>query len=241
MRKLLSILWLIIPMAILCSCGGKTGTVNEQPDLELTDVERMVDLPVVFPDVNVPEDILKDGLEVDGTEINDMVPDLPWEPQPCQSHSDCEDGFCVEIVAGSGEFFCAPTCIEECPGDWLCKAIFIDGSDPVSICLPGDGCQGVVDGTLCNGSDPCKKYSCDDGFCVGTKVEFDLIPDGVDEDCDGQTDEDAYLGFRLLGGSFECGSGKPSGGGWTLTGTVSASGYAGVSSSDGVSLIPGAP
>jgi hypothetical protein len=236
-----SFLLTLVMVVALGACGGGAGTPSEAPDLDTFEARGESERPVVCPDVPPPEDV--PDLVPDGGDgiPGELPPDAVWEPQPCQSHSDCDDGFCVEIVAGSGEFFCAPTCIEECPGDWLCKAVHLDGPDLVSICLPGDGCPEAPDGTPCIGSDPCKEYACQNGFCVGTPVELDLVQDGVDNDCDGKIDEDAYLGFRLLGGSFGGGPGAPSGAGWTLTGVVSATGFAGASTADGVVLIPGAP
>jgi hypothetical protein len=101
-----------------------------------------------------------------------------WQAQPCQSHQDCQEGFCIELEEGSGQFFCAPTCIEECPLDWVCKAVYLDGPDPVSVCLPPT-------------QTPC--------------LDLDLLFDGIDEDCDGETDEDVLLGMTLLTGSFRTG------------------------------------
>jgi len=59
-----------------------------------------------------------------------------WTPKPCQSHDDCPGGYCVEAVPESEEYVCTVTCIEECPLDWVCKSVFIQGPDPVSVCLP---------------------------------------------------------------------------------------------------------
>jgi len=234
-------LLIVVLAGCLTACGGGSKTAPENLDAdapgELTDEDGRVRLP----DVHIETDRVVDPADSFDYHPLELPPDVRWEPQPCQSHSDCEDGFCVEVVAGTGEFYCAPTCIEECPGDWLCKAVHLDGPDLVSICLPGDGCLEAADGAPCNGSDPCKEYFCVDGFCVGTEVELDLIQDGKDNDCDGKTDEDVYLGFRLLGGTFGGGFGKPSGGGWTLTGTVSVSGYSGTATAAGLTLTPGAP
>ncbi len=232
---------LFVLIAAQWACGGGAGTVEPDAGQDLRETHEEADLPVILPDSRELEDGLSDGHTELDSGLEEVAPEVIWEPEPCQSHADCEDGFCVEVVAGSGQFLCAPTCIEECPGDWLCKAIHLDGPDLVSICLPGDGCLGAPEGAPCNGPDPCLDYVCEAGFCVGTPVQLDVIPDGIDEDCDGQIDEDVYLGFRFLGGTFGAGSGIQSGGGWTLAGTAALSGYVGTSSSVEMTVIPGTP
>lgn len=238
-RRYCGVLWLAV--LALTACGGTTPASEATPDVDVRGSDGgFEDVAIVFPELPTDPDGLSDALEVPDTpDSTDVGPDIPWTPSPCQAHSDCDDGFCVEIVAGSGEFFCAPTCIEECPGDWLCKAIHLDGPDLVSICLPGDGCHGAADGTPCNGPDPCKAYACHEGFCVGEAIELDLTPDGHDDDCDGKVDEDVYVGFRLLGGRFSAGPGTLVGGGWTLSGAVSTTGYTHPSSGEGFVLTPG--
>lgn len=148
----------ILPLAVLwVACSGGSGSTlgprdvdagkDQLPeDVHITNQDGGVDL--LMPDFrgkDVPE------VKVDGEGELDASGEV-WNPQPCQSHEDCADGYCVELVPGSGEYFCTPSCMEECPLDWACKSVFIDGPDAVSICLPpGD--------TLC-------KVCQDNGDCL---------------------------------------------------------------------------
>lgn len=208
--------WTLLISAVLaagaCSTGGRTGgddALDALPDADLPDAPP--DAPPVFPetapDEPGPRDLFPDlgadpGMP-DGFEV--------WQPQPCKSHADCGDGYCVELVPGSAQFFCVPTCIDECPLDWVCKAVYLDGPDPVSICLPPGG--------------PC--------------AEQDLHQDGLDEDCDGLTDEDVYMGVTLWGWTFGSGRATSLGAGMVLSAKLSAPPYFAVSSGGDFVLVSG--
>jgi len=269
----------------------------------------------------------------------DLVPeDLPpvtdiWTPQECQSHADCEGiGMCVEVAPGSGQTVCAPYCVEECPGNWECKSIYVDGPDPVSLCFPpteticsvctansqcilagalclkgsgalgfcgkfchpeespecpegfecriaknpnGDplghqcqpplgsccvagklkecdddnpctsdecdpslGCQHInIDGP-CEGPEPCADYKCINGACIGLPITEDLILDGIDEDCDGLTDEDWALGAQVVAPVF-CATGhRVTGAGVTVRGALSGPPVAGVAQGGDFKVFP---
>lgn len=173
---------LLLPAAVwwLCTACGTadmTHPGDAGPDAQtVPDADAPPDTQPVFPDLQTT-DLSPDQPDYTQTDVCCDV-STPWEPSPCQSHNDCEDGFCLELEAEGSQFFCVPTCIEECPLDWVCKAVYLDGPDPVSVCLP-----------------PTEQ----------TCLEQDLLFDGVDEDCDGLTDEDVALGFRLLSGRFGSG------------------------------------
>jgi len=108
-------------------------------------------------------------------------------------------------------------------------------------CVPGQGCAfEELDGP-CQGPDPCQSYTCIDGECVGTEVDLDLHLDGIDEDCDGLTDEDVWLGLQLAADGFGSGFGKSAAGGMTLSGRFCAPPVSGGSSGAQLELVPGLP
>lgn len=319
-----------------CSGGGKTThpDVNGLPSDATADIADGAVETVKLPDVRY-EPGGKD-LPFSSEVLHEAVAEILdlWEPQPCQSHDDCDEGFCVEFPPGGGDFFCAPPCIEECPGDWVCKSVYLEGPDPVSVCLPpGDTICKVCDkkedcllaGSLCvmddgpygycgkvcdplsakcpqgfqcllygpdvedpqgfqclpepgsccvagqwadcddanpctldlcspslgclneplegkcEGPDPCLSYACEDGACSGTALKDDVTLDGIDDDCDGSTDEDAYKGFGLAGWSY-VGTGSAMASAdvsVTLYGSLSASPWVSTGSSESCSLTSG--
>ncbi|MBM4373146.1 MAG: hypothetical protein FJ098_15940, partial [Deltaproteobacteria bacterium] len=86
-------------------------------------------------------------------------------------------------------------------------------------CDPSLGClHEPVEGP-CTGADPCQTWSCQEGACVGTPIEEDSTLDGVDDDCDGLTDEDAYK-YLQVSGLFCGGAVYTGGGGMTLHAAV---------------------
>ncbi len=137
-----------VVLGTLFACGGK-GTTTEKDlgagDLSGADVldvigevhvkpsDAVEPEDLLFPEVS-PTDATSDGL------VEDLATDVPvdvWTPEDCQSHEDCHgEGMCVEVAPGSGKTICAPFCVEECPGGWECKSVYVDGPDPVSLCFP---------------------------------------------------------------------------------------------------------
>jgi hypothetical protein len=278
-----------------CSGGGPTTAVDAGADARgdtVSDRVATTDGPIT--EVHIGGDVGTDpGTEEPGFDWSDSSPDNgedAWSAKPCQSHSDCPEGFCVELIPGSGETFCTVTCVEECPLDWVCKSVYVDGPDPVSVCLPGGDtlckvCQKDKDCLLasslcirgtgalgycgkvcaaggagcpegfacamyvtpegkdqgyqcmpaspmccevgklasCDDGDACTVDACDPSFgCTHEKASGDDTLNGLDDDCDGQTDEEAYKGFRLAAGSFIASSGKAEGGDLRVFGTLSA-------------------
>lgn len=281
------------------------------------------------PWFDVPADELVVPSEMTTKEV---APDV-WVPQECQSHEDCEAiGMCVEVSPGSGQMVCAPYCMEECPADWECKSIYVDGPDPVSLCVPpsemicsvcstdsqclyagsicikGEGAVGFcgefchpeespecpdgfecglvkgkagenlgyqcrppagqccvagklkscddenpctadlcdpsvgcqhknIDGP-CEGPEPCADYKCVNGACIGLPVTQDLILDGIDEDCDGLTDEDWLLAARIVAPVFSGTAHKVTGGGLTIRGVLSGPPSAGILEGGDLKVIP---
>jgi hypothetical protein len=339
MRRFLVLLVAILA-ALLCvtGCKSKSKTVEKTDlkdvlkpeDVAEADVIEEVqiispDIPLLpdnvpdftkpqdaLPDFTKPQDADEDGLPGDVLP-QDVEPDV-WAPQTCQSHEDCDNGLCIEVSPGSGKFVCAPYCLEECPQDWECKSVYVDGPDPISLCFPptetlcmpcakdseclfagslcikGNGALGYcgklcdledpacpegyecamakgkngenlapqcmppagfccvanklkscddsnpctldtcdpsfgckhtnVDGP-CNGPEDCTKYQCINGACIGIPVTLDVTLDGIDDDCDGLTDEDWAYGLDVPFHAFSSSMGTVSGGGITVKGALS--------------------
>ena len=326
------------------ACGKKSKTVSKDvvPDVtvekdnngetHIRTEDLTGDTGLDFGKADVaPIDGKADASDDLGTEVPELVVEV-WTPTSCKSHDDCDDGFCIELSAGSGEFVCAPTCIEECPLDWVCKSAYMDGPDPVSICMPsgetlcqpckthedclyagslcipGSGVLGYC-GSLCDletpdcpegfvcevakdkdgnslaaqcmppsgsccvaaklkscddknpctldfcdpsfgcqhdnivgpcdGPEECTNYKCMNGACIGIPVTQDVTLDGIDDDCDGKTDEDwaNYLKvpFHQWGSSH-----GESGGGMNIRGFLSTPPYSGVMTGGDFRITPGA-
>jgi Notch 1 len=112
----------------------------------------------------------------------------------------CGDGFCIAACA-----YLMPEDVDLCPAD-CCIPVCI-GKE----CGP-DGCGGLCG--VCPAWDPCRD-ACKAGHCMPSHAE-ELRCDGIDEDCDGQTDEDFVYtdpvdGADLIKGE-PCGTGVCDGG-----------------------------
>src|SRR5204863_8823551 len=56
---------------------------------------------------------------------------------PCQVHTDCVSGYCVEPAGGAGGQ-CSRTCNNDCPTGWDCLPVaFPEGT--VQVCVPATG------------------------------------------------------------------------------------------------------
>jgi len=152
----------VVGLLFVVGCGGK-GKTDLIKDVEVTggDVEDK--------DAHITKD---NGKEEGTSEVEGEVEDAETvgettgevgetadgdaggscEPTPCKTHADCEGiGLCVQVTPGSGTYVCAPYCQEECPADWECKSVAVDGPDPVSLCLPPveTRCQGCSKDSEC--------------------------------------------------------------------------------------------
>ena len=106
-------------------------------------------------------------------------------PVSCNDGFDCTEDSC-NVVTG---------CIHT-PQDELCNDA-VECTDDA--CVVGTGCQFTpATGSLCSDGDLCTiDDACQDGMCIGTDItEESNVCDGVDNDCDGQTDENCTLVLR---------------------------------------------
>jgi len=102
-------------------------------------------------------------------------------------------------------------------------------------CDPSFGCTNESTDAECTGDDPCLDYVCVEGDCTGLPVLSDDALDGIDDDCDGQTDEDAYKTFRLVAGEFVGARGLSQGAGLKIVSELSPA-FGGVTNSGELSI-----
>jgi hypothetical protein len=138
------------------------------------------------------------------------VPEVDPLCFPCALDADCAvyaaDALC--LATGTGERRCATACGSaasvDCPGGFFCDA----GPEGLGWCRPSGGvcgCTPEAEGT----SFPCLVDSGAGQVCAGRQIcdgerlgpceaVFEEACDGLDNDCDGDTDED----FRIEGGAY---------------------------------------
>ncbi|MBM4372100.1 MAG: thrombospondin type 3 repeat-containing protein [Deltaproteobacteria bacterium] len=127
-------------MALLAACTSGEGPPNVGTDLPDAGGE---DGAGPAPDVTFGDDTARPedgGEDRAGSETGaEDLPDLGegWGDfgEPCGESGDCESGFCIDA---GGESVCTVTCLDECPGDWVCKGIATP-PDWTFICVPPDG------------------------------------------------------------------------------------------------------
>ncbi len=155
---------------------------------------------------------------------------------------DCPEGFeCRIATDGQGKELG-----EQCmPAGGCCEAgkyvSCNDGNECTQeLCHPTLGCQNEPVEGPCLGDEPCTDYQCNNGECVGTPITVDATPDGVDDDCDGKTDEDAAANATVRGGTFGSCGGTWKAGKYAVTGVLSAPPYAGKSQAGQYRVVAGA-
>lgn len=182
----------------------------------------------------------------------------------CGDDADClfAGALCVRGEELYG--YCGRACSvgKDCPTEYSCAEVVVEGL-PAKQCLPGEGncCEsgllancddgnpctveschptmGCVNDPLdvpCDGEDPCLDYWCEGGTCTGAPKAGDYSLDGVDDDCDGETDEDALVSLSVVGHVWASGRVSCQGGGVGLDGTVGAVTFSG-ETSDGTYVI----
>ena len=145
---------------------------------------------------------------------------------------DCPDGFSCQIVTDLAGDPIAWQCRPE-PGSCCAGGEWVDCDDDnactLDACVPGSGCIHEPQDVPCEGPAACTNYQCVNGECVGWAETEDLTWDGVDDDCDGMTDEDVVFGLSVDAWTYGSGISVSEGGGLRLRGQINTPGFHGVS------------
>ncbi len=166
---------------------------------------------------------------------------------PCTGETDssCVAGHecrLAPVELNDGLFYCQPKAQSCCVNGALSGC---DDDNPCTeeYCGPALGCLHRPQEGECTGPNPCMAYSCLEGECLGWPITDDPTFDGVDDDCDGSTDEDVWRQLKILHHNYGSGAGWMTGPGMKLWGVVNAPGYHGVIKdfNSGLMLRPGMP
>jgi hypothetical protein len=160
--------------------------------------------------------------------------------------TDCPTNFECRIVKDNTgaplAYQCAPKPGSCCGGN---KWLNCDDENECTgdSCVPGTGCvfNPAEDGTTCGTEEPCFTSTCASGECTSWPIPDDLTFNGVDDDCDGETDEDVYKGLRVDHFTYGSGAATMSGGNFRLMGVMNAPSYHGISAGGGYRVNPGMP
>jgi len=155
---------------------------------------------------------------------------------------ECPESFACAMAKGKNGENLGYQCL---PPDGSCciagKMKSCDDKNPCSadLCDPSLGCKHKnIDGP-CVGPDQCTEYKCVNGGCMGFPVTTDKTKDGVDDDCDGLTDEDWAYGLQVPVHSFSGTVHTVKGTSYTVRGSLSAPPAAGASSGGDFKVTPG--
>jgi hypothetical protein len=205
---LLAVLW-VVPVA---ACGDE----GEAPPGTQDDAGGRTDLPDdeqdADPEDAPPEDAPDDedqGEDADDTANADPEPDIPASEQReqgelCERDARCQSGLCFFIEAGAEQGFCSDYCFsqEDCTATGFeCVRLENSGSDGARVCVPIDFCLDA-DGDGYGVGPNCDGFDCDDED-PDAHPGAPEVCDGVDNDCDGTTDDEPTDAGR------RCDSGLP--------------------------------
>ena len=179
--------------AIAVGCSSDTGTGPEPECQSADDCASQLCLDGECVEVDTGPDIAPDIGSLDSGDVardtpSDVSCDFGEFGCPCEEHTDCQSGYCIETNEGS---ICTSQCVGECPRtDWECRFVAGLEGDAVQICVPSndilcrpcrndgdcDGlanrCVSLSDGTACG-------MECADGDCpVGFACQDVPVHDG---------------------------------------------------------------
>ena len=149
-------------------------TMDETPTLDAGTVDSGTDAPT-----DSDTDSASDGAEPD----SDSTPDLPDADEcersvgcACEEHAECDSGWCVLRVDGSGS--CAEANCDACPDGWSCEWRQVIGGERGQICVPEDvrWCAPCASDAEC-GAGVCLVLR-DGGYCAPPCGADELCPAG---------------------------------------------------------------
>ena len=217
-RSLVHVGLLLCSMTLLhCGSPGSSGTANAgNTDNDAADASDPV--ADARDDAAVPPDTRDTGSADSGDGAADIA-DADAETDtsgsigtPCEDDIDCDSLECIDLAAGDAPGICSEICAldEDCPEGFDCVLIASSGTDAERQCIPVDYCADA-DGDRFGIGPGCLGIDCNDDD-PAVNLAADEVCDGIDNDCDEDTDEnsvdvgaDCVTGFQGV-----CASGRDS-------------------------------
>jgi hypothetical protein len=121
--------------------------------------------------------------------------------QPCTDSDQCASNLCVDTTAGAEPGICSIACddLGDCPENFECYQLTLDGVAVLGVCLPDAYCSDPDDDGYGKGPG-CIAEDCDEDSSEINAGALELC-DNLDNDCDGETDE----GIEGLGAACDTG------------------------------------
>ena len=125
----------------------------------------------------------------DAGDVSDGGVDGGFDTVLCEDDLDCLVGTCVALAAGDVPGVCAELCGDDsdCAPGSSCLLLTNSGSDAVQVCIVDDFCLDQDSDRFGIGPG-CLGVDCDDAN-GSVNLAADELCDGLDNDCDGDTDE----------------------------------------------------
>ena len=169
--------WLLAAVfAAGCSTGADTIKADVTMEAATVDLVGEVTLDQSAPEETVGPELSEDLWQPADLPLEVASPDTfgpaPGEAgYPCDTNSDCNDGFCIQTADG---WACTTTCDEECPFDWKCLLHKPSLPDQIYICVPVSValCRPCLSNADCwtngtDGGEVCVDYESAGYFCGG--------------------------------------------------------------------------
>jgi hypothetical protein len=192
---------------------GEDGAADVVPDtVDAVDGETSDVAPDAAPDV-APDAQADSGPLDGGTDTTDAGLDaatgLPIG-DPCDESSECEDRLCVDTTGGVEPGICTRPCdtTDECPDDYECYQLSLDGVAVLGICLPNIYCSDS-DGDGYGKGPGCIAEDCDETSELVNPGASETC-DNLDNNCNGDIDEEitGLSGTCSTGLAGLCGQGS---------------------------------